>query len=276
MVVASRPLPVETIEAPTFREFEARYTSKPFLVKGFTSKWRAHTLWQDPDYFKGVAGDRLVPVKRMQNGSYRGAPTSQMKLSDYLDAVSKAPVGSDRLYFSETPLDRTLPELLADIETPPYVGGNDHASVIYFGNDVFSQIHYHAYGKALLCQITGHKRVTLFAPDQSKYLYPVWNFSGIDCFPVDLQKYPKYARATGYECLVEAGDLLYIPIYWWHGVHTPELSAAITYFWADDWKKRWFSPRGIPKVESVLLQAARACPPIVKLSKYGRMHARAE
>ena len=262
------PLQVERVEELSLDAFE-RDTSRPLLFKGFVSKWPATARWQDLDYFKKIGGERRVPVRRMRNGEYLRGALEPMTLSSYLDTLAAPPVGDERIYLSETELQRILPEVLSDIETPKYITG-DHKAMFYFGRDIFSQIHYHAFSKAVLCQVTGKKRVQLFAPDQSKKLYPEWNFSTTGAPPVDARRYPRYAEAVYSECLVEAGDMLYIPIYWWHGVHTIGPSASVTYFWDESPGKRWLAPRGIPKTEATLLQLARAFPVLTRLSKYGR------
>lgn len=241
------PLQVERAHKPSFEEFNKLYAEpgKPVLITGVVSQWKACSLW-NPQYFNSLAGERVVPVKRMRNGAYLEARSESMKLADYLDIVNKEPVGNERVYLSEQSFESTLPEVVGDFTIPAYIDSKEIDIVSYIGSSVHSQIHFHPFGKALLCQVTGRKRVKLFAPDQTPLLYQKLNFSKIEGEPVDLEKYPLYEKAEYYECEVNAGEMLFFPIYWWHGVETPEFSTAVVFFWDDPRKLRWFPPAGIP------------------------------
>ncbi|KAG5189154.1 hypothetical protein JKP88DRAFT_218036 [Tribonema minus] len=65
--------------------------------------------------------------------------------------------------------------------------------------------------------LAGRKRWTLFPRDQLALLYPVWREGTHDpSFEVDLKlpdyrKHPAAAALTGWQCAMEAGDLLFVP-----------------------------------------------------------------
>jgi hypothetical protein len=225
------------------------------LITGVVSEWDACSLWNS-QYFNSIAGERSVPVKRMRNGAYVGAHSEAMKLADYLELVNKEPVGNERVYLSEQTVESILPEVVGDFTVPAYIDSKKFTAVSYIGSHVHSQIHFHPFGKALLCQVTGRKRVKLFAPDQSPFLYQSFNFSKIEGEPVDLDEYPLYGKARYYECDVNAGEMLFFPIYWWHGVETPEFSSAVVFFWNDPRRMRWLPPSGIPWHTPLLFEVA--------------------
>jgi hypothetical protein len=70
----------------------------------------------------------------------------------------------------------------------------------------------------------GQKHFLLYAPDQSPNLYPSdvyeWTtiFSQVDVRRPDLTRFPRAAQAQGVEATLEAGDILFLPIGWWHAV----------------------------------------------------------
>lgn len=76
------------------------------------------------------------------------------------------------------------------------------------------------------CQVTGHKRVILFHPDQFECLYPFPLYhpcdrqSQVDFDNPDYERFPKLREAKGLEVIVSPGDVLYIPMYWWHHVES--------------------------------------------------------
>lgn len=45
-------------------------------------------------------------------------------------------------------------------------------------------------------------------------------FFQVDFDRPDYNKFPKFKNVKGYETVVEPGDVLYIPIYWWHHVES--------------------------------------------------------
>jgi len=241
------PLQVDRVHVPSIEQFNKLYADpgKPVLITGIISQWKACSLW-NPQYFNSIAGERLVSIKRMRNGAYLKARSESMRLEDYLNIVNEKPVGSERVYLSEQSVESILPEVLGDFTTPIYIDSKKFSAVSYIGSHVHSQIHFHPFGKALLCQVSGRKRVKLFAPDQTPFLYQKLNFSKIEGEPVDLEKYPLYEKAEYYECEVNAGEMLFFPIYWWHGVETEEFSSAVVFFWDDSRKLRWRPPAGIP------------------------------
>jgi hypothetical protein len=83
-------------------------------------------------------------------------------------------------------------------------------------------------------QVKGRKRFILFAPKDYNniYLYPRIHPSTrmsqvASSFPnVDLEKFPKFENAQPYEVVLEAGDVLFIPAYWFHMPTALESDAA--------------------------------------------------
>ncbi|KAI8920515.1 hypothetical protein BC831DRAFT_479363 [Entophlyctis helioformis] len=81
----------------------------------------------------------------------------------------------------------------------------------------------------LFAQVHGHKYVRLYAPDQTRALYPhdsgtmLSNTSRVDAVSPDLT--PEYV-----ECVVGPGDLLLIPRGWWHYVRSLSMSISLS-FW---------------------------------------------
>lgn len=219
--------------------------NKPVLVTGVVSEWKAFSKW-NIKYLKSVVGHKSIPIKRMHNGNYVDARTETMRFSDYLDIVINKPIKDERYYLSEQPVNNIFQEITKDFNVPEYIQSDEYKTVCYMGSNVYSQIHFHPYGNALLCVVSGTKRVKLFAPDQTPYLYQKFNFSKINSEPVDLKKFPLYKKARYLELEVKAGEMLFFPIYWWHGVETEAFSSALVFFWDDPRKERWSTPKGIP------------------------------
>ncbi|KAG8000143.1 Hypoxia-inducible factor 1-alpha inhibitor [Nibea albiflora] len=75
-------------------------------------------------------------------------------------------------------------------------------------------------------QIKGHKRCILFPPDQFECLYPYPvhhpcdRQSQVSFDNPDYEKFPNFKNVVGYEAVVGPGDVLYIPMYWWHHIES--------------------------------------------------------
>ncbi|XP_049666963.1 hypoxia-inducible factor 1-alpha inhibitor isoform X1 [Buteo buteo] len=75
-------------------------------------------------------------------------------------------------------------------------------------------------------QIKGYKRCILFPPDQFECLYPYPvhhpcdRQSQVDFDNPDYEKFPNFRSVVGYETVVGPGDVLYIPMYWWHHIES--------------------------------------------------------
>jgi hypothetical protein len=245
---------IDRIDAPSPEEFERRYRvpGRPVVVSGVVDKWPAASLWS-PEFLLSRVGQNLVPVSFMATtGDYAGAVRKKVPLSDYIEALSRDGEESGKVYLGEVSLAKFFPQLLEHVERPGFVRHEDPLNaVLYFGKRQFSQLHYHPLGSATLCQVYGRKRVWLYPPEQTRYLYkypwysPNNNMSLTTSPAPDPARFPHFSRAKGIELVVEAGQLLFIPIYWWHAIQNEEMNIAAVFFWYRSTRSRWLPPPGM-------------------------------
>lgn len=84
----------------------------------------------------------------------------------------------------------------------------------------------------ILIQVHGKKRVVLFNPQDAQYMYLNGDKSevmDIDC--PDYNKYPKFKYVTRYECILEPGDILFIPALWFHNTLALTFGINVNVFW---------------------------------------------
>jgi len=80
------------------------------------------------------------------------------------------------------------------------------------------------------------KRFRLFDPGQFKNLYTFPLFHACDrqtqvnLDNIDYEKFPNIANANGWECVLNPGDVLYLPSYWYHHVTSFTRSTGLN-FW---------------------------------------------
>jgi hypothetical protein len=68
----------------------------------------------------------------------------------------------------------------------------------------------------LFVQILGRKYIQLYPPNATEFMYPfeqglTTNSSQVDAQRPDLEKYPLFAKARGFQCVIAAGQAIYIP-----------------------------------------------------------------
>ena len=81
-------------------------------------------------------------------------------------------------------------------------------------------------------QVRGRKRVVLFSPQEVNKLYLSGDKSRVlDIDKPDLSTFPRFAQVNRHVCVLEVGDVLFIPALWFHNVISLEFSAAINLFW---------------------------------------------
>ncbi|RCH94485.1 Lysine-specific demethylase 8, partial [Rhizopus stolonifer] len=78
----------------------------------------------------------------------------------------------------------------------------------------------------------GSKYIKLISPEQSSYVYPrdglMNNTSQVDVEHPDTHLYPLFDRVQYVECVLEEGQVLYVPPKWWHFVKSLDISFSVS------------------------------------------------
>lgn len=142
-------------------------------------------------------------------------------------------------YVGSTTVDTCLPGFRAHNDLD--VGTPDPLVSVWLGNRSRIAAHYDLPDN-VACVMAGHRRFTLFPPEQLPNLYvgpldftpagqPV---SLVDLKAPDLARFPRFAQALehGQEAVLGPGDALYIPSMWWHSVEAlDDFNVLINYWW---------------------------------------------
>ncbi|NXS02625.1 TYW5 protein, partial [Oxylabes madagascariensis] len=108
---------------------------------------------------------------------------------------------------------KQFPILAEDVQIPEYFEKEQFFSSVFRISSAGLQLwtHYDVMDNFLI-QVTGKKRVVLYSPRDAPYLYLSGTKSEVlDVDNPDLDKYPLFVKAKRYECVLEAGDVLFIP-----------------------------------------------------------------
>ena len=245
---------VPRVHSPSERQLYDDFVSRnlPCIITGALdpSAFPPLRTFKDCAYLRGRCGHRHVPVK----GHYtddegrrvffnRNDEVRRVTLSRYLDALDLAAANgrTPDLYLAKVPLRDHLQELAADVHaarvSPETAYGAcfgpllpDGVHMYFGGGGNTTPTHFDAYENLMLV-VEGTKRLLLFPPGECDNLYVTraggahFAYSAIQPMvrPQDRDRYeskifPRFNDARCIEVEVHAGEVLYLPIYWWHGV----------------------------------------------------------
>ncbi|XP_030434541.1 bifunctional peptidase and arginyl-hydroxylase JMJD5 isoform X4 [Gopherus evgoodei] len=88
----------------------------------------------------------------------------------------------------------------------------------------------------LFDQVIGRKYIRLYSPQESENLYPhetqiLHNTSQVDVEDPNLVKFPKFERAAFQACILTPGQVLFIPVKYWHYVRSLDVSFSVSFWW---------------------------------------------
>jgi hypothetical protein len=143
------------------------------------------------------------------------------------------------IYVGSTTIDTCLPGFRG--ENDLRLDGRDALASIWIGNRSRIAAHYDLPDN-IACVVMGHRRFTLFPPEQLANLYvgPLdFNPAGqaismVDFHKPDFERYPRFAEALRHAQVaeMEPGDALFIPSMWWHHVEALDsFNVLVNYWW---------------------------------------------
>lgn len=165
----------------------------------------------------------------------------KLKLDVMLDEVERHTdaVKPPAIYVGSTTIDTCLPGFRGEND----LGFGDRQPLvsIWLGNRTRIAAH-HDLPDNIACVVVGHRRFTLFPPEQLENLYvgpldftPAGQaISLVDFAKPDLQRFPKFAVAAHHAQVAELapGDAIFIPSMWWHHIEALDsLNVLVNYWW---------------------------------------------
>jgi hypothetical protein len=143
------------------------------------------------------------------------------------------------VYVGSTTVETCLPGFRE--ENDVNLGNRGALASVWIGNRTRIAAHYDLPDN-LACIAAGHRRFTLFPPDQLRNLYigpldftPAGQaISLVDFKKPDLDKFPKFAQAMEHAQVAELGpgDAIFIPSMWWHHIEALDsFNVLVNYWW---------------------------------------------
>jgi ribosomal protein L16 Arg81 hydroxylase len=221
-------------------------TNRPVIITGMLEHYPARSKWT-LDYFAERAGEAMVEVQfgRDADPQYEMnsiAHKRQMRFGDYV-ALVRHGGGSNDFYMTannDSKNHEALAALWDDVGALPEYLEDDPArrGFFWFGPaGTITPLH-HDLTNNFMAQIIGRKRVRLVAPcDLAKVYNHRHCFTEVDARNIDLARYPAMAGVTIHDCVLEPGEILFLPVGWWHHVEALDTSvtlASTNFLWPND------------------------------------------
>ncbi|GLV42799.1 Jumonji domain containing 5 [Carabus blaptoides fortunei] len=237
---------ISTVHCPSIETFNKEFfiPETPTKLKDCMDHWPAMTKWLDITYLITIAGNRTVPVELGSHYVDENWSQKLMTLKDFIRNHFLCDTASENLgYLAQHNLFDQISELRNDILVPDYccLSKNYDESCepdinAWFGpKHTVSPLHYDPKNN-ILAQVFGTKQIVLFAPKDSKYLYPhegtlLNNTAQVNPLSPDTGMFPSFNQATMYKCLLRPGEMLYMPPKWWHHVTALDKSFSVSFWW---------------------------------------------
>src|SRR5919202_2271691 len=223
------------------QEFLENYYAKntPVILTDMMDDWPAISLWS-PEYLKTKYGNVQVEIQSNRNSD----PDYEIncvqhkkivKLSEYVDMVVSG--GERKKYYiifnNKNPEREKLKGLLDDIHMfPEFLDESDTKGRVFFWfgpTGTITPLH-HDPLNLMMAQVYGRKRWRIISPDHTPLLYNyVGVFSKVDCENPDYNKYPLFKNVNIIETVLEPGELMFIPVGWWHQVKSLDISLSLSF-----------------------------------------------
>jgi len=260
----SEQVSVPRLERPAAQELlEYVLANRPVIISGgiTDSEFPPLRNFADFDYLRRRCGSKPVKVKgdlvedRAGRKLFVTDPNVEMPFAEYLGLVEEAEQSqkAPAFYMGKVPLSDELPELVADVAAAPSspidkygecFGPNPKGIHTYFGCSRNTTATHFDPSENLLLVVTGSKTFELYHPSDVDCLYPtkppgytnsvVPPFVPPGSMPTDIQaRCPNYRHARPIRAELSAGDMLYLPICWWHGVTGGSERNMILNWWCD-------------------------------------------
>lgn len=214
---------------------------RPVIFSGLMQDQIATRAWDLP-YLRDKLGTRPVQVveqdrPRVHWHPHAGLPLFTRSFDEFADSTFVRKEAGYRYLQDDV---NSFPFIRADYRLPAMLEdkGIVRGKFWMSGPGLITPLHYDAV-ETFHWVVRGRKRFLCYPPGVRRY-YPFSVtttapfISQVDPDAPQLGHYPRFAHATPVDFMLEAGEVLYLPVFWWHQVYSrAELNVSVNFvFWA--------------------------------------------
>jgi hypothetical protein len=224
-------------------EFLERYYApgRPVILVGEMAEWPALSRWT-PSYLRTAIGSKIIEYQgdRSMNDRfemYKDTHRREMPFDQFIDLIANASGNDSYLTaYNSARNAEALSALRADLgfldKFLSRDAGGAHGMMWIGPAGTVTSLH-HDLTDNFIAQIVGRKRLKLVpAADVGKIYNHQHVFSEIADLEdplLDQSRFPLLADARMYDVTLSPGEVIFIPLAWWHQVKSLDFSVTITY-----------------------------------------------
>lgn len=242
---------IERREGLSADEFLECYyaANRPVILTGELADWPALRLWT-PQYLKDKVGARLIEFQGGRTANPRFEMDKDVHRREalfdvFMDRILSGEVGNDAYItaYNSARNAQPLSALTGDLGFLDKFldpGAPCADGMMWIGPAGTRTSLHHDLTNNFIAQIVGRKRLTILPASEVGRLYNHPHvFSEVADLEaeLDLVRYPRLAGARAYPVTLEPGEVLFMPLAWWHQVTALDFSVTLTYtnfLWPND------------------------------------------
>jgi hypothetical protein len=225
-------------------EFLDRYyaANRPVILTGEMSAWPALAKWT-PEYLKHAVGSKTIEFQGDRSKSdrfeiHKDAHRRQMPFDQFIDLVSQPGAGNDAYLtaYNSARNTQALSALHPDLGFPdkfldPAV--EQPNGMMWIGPaGTLTSLH-HDLTNNLIAQVVGRKRLLVLPASEVgklyNHLHVFSEISDLEDPALTLDQFPRLEHARFTEVTLMPGEMIFMPLAWWHQVRSIDFSVTITY-----------------------------------------------
>ncbi len=224
--------------------------NRPVILTGEMADWPALSRWT-PDYLKAKVGARPIEYQggRAANERFeldKDAHRRQAPFDGFMDQISRPGAGNDAYItaFNSAQNAESLAVLHPDMGFPGKFldpRAQHPNGMMWIGPAGTVTSLHHDLTNNFIAQVVGRKRLKVLPAAEVGKLYNsrqvFSDIPDIEAPNLDLISHPRLAGARAYEVVLEPGEIIFMPLAWWHQVKSLDFSVTVTYtnfLWPND------------------------------------------
>ncbi len=225
-------------------EFLERYyaPARPVIVTDELSHWDAVRLWT-PEYLKRKIGPALVEYQDERASDpkfeiHKARHKRQGPFDAFIDAILAKGVSNDTyMTASNSELNRKALEPLSGdmgvLDKFLAPNGSSAAGMMWIGPPGTLTSLHHDLTNNLIVQLVGRKQVKILPASEVGRLHNqegvFSRIADLEDPDLDLERFARLAGARVYDVVLSPGEILFLPLAWWHQVRALDFSVTTTF-----------------------------------------------